>query len=66
MFATTFITTPRLRTIQTAMYSAVGRYSTDWTALCAGMTMAVLPVIIVYLVLQRQFVQGLTAGAIKG
>jgi ABC-type glycerol-3-phosphate transport system permease component len=66
MFATTFITTPQLKTIQTAMYSAVGRYSTDWTALCAGMTMAVLPVIIVYLLLQRQFVQGLTAGAIKG
>lgn len=66
MFATTFISTPKLKTIQSALYAAVGRYSTDWTALCAGLSMAVLPILIVYLLLQRQFIQGLTAGAIKG
>lgn len=66
MYATTFISTPRLKTLQSALYAAVGRYSTDWTALSAGLSMAVLPVVIVYLLLQRQFIQGLTAGAIKG
>jgi ABC-type glycerol-3-phosphate transport system permease component len=66
MFATTFMQTPANKTIQSALYNAMGRYSTDWTALCAGLSMAVLPVIIVYLLLQRQFQQGLTAGAIKG
>jgi ABC-type glycerol-3-phosphate transport system permease component len=66
MFATTFISTPARKTIQSALYQAVGRYSTDWTALCAGLSMAVLPVVIVYLLLQRQFIQGLTAGALKG
>jgi ABC-type glycerol-3-phosphate transport system permease component len=66
MFATTFMSTPQMRTIQSALYTAVGRYSTDWPALCAGVSIAILPVIGVYLLLQRQFQRGLTAGAIKG
>jgi raffinose/stachyose/melibiose transport system permease protein len=64
--ATTFMSTPQSKTIQSALYTAVGRYTTDWTALCAGLSMAVVPVIIVYLLLQSQFQRGLTAGAIKG
>ena len=37
--------------------------SVDWMA---GATIVSLPVIIVYIIFQRQFIQGLTAGAIKG
>jgi ABC-type glycerol-3-phosphate transport system permease component len=66
LFATTFISGPDLKTLQSALYLVVGRYSTDWTLLSAALTMAIIPVIVVYLVLQRQFVRGLTAGAIKG
>jgi ABC-type glycerol-3-phosphate transport system permease component len=66
MYATTFMSNPAAKTIQPALYTAVGRYSTDWTALCAGLSMAVVPVVIVYLLLQQQFQRGLTAGAIKG
>src|SRR5439155_7376152 len=66
MFATTFISTPELKTLQSALYQAVGRYSTDWTALSAGLIMAIIPIVVVYLALQRQFIKGLTAGAIKG
>jgi ABC-type glycerol-3-phosphate transport system permease component len=66
IFATTFMSTPQSKTIQSALYTAVGRYATDWSALCAGLSMAVVPVIIVYLLLQGQFQRGLTAGAIKG
>jgi ABC-type glycerol-3-phosphate transport system permease component len=66
LFATTFISSPELKTLQSALYLVVGRYSTDWTLLSAALTMAIAPVVAVYLLLQRQFVKGLTAGAIKG
>ncbi|WP_431041698.1 carbohydrate ABC transporter permease [Streptomyces sp. P1-3] len=40
-------------------------YNSDWGALMAGMTIAMLPVLLVYLIFQRQVQAGLTAGAIK-
>jgi ABC-type glycerol-3-phosphate transport system permease component len=66
MFSSTFIITPALKTIQPALFQAVGQYSTDYTALSSGLIMALIPVITVYLVLQRQFIEGMTAGALKG
>ena len=66
LFATTFISSPDLKTLQSALYLVVGRYSTDWTLLSAALVMAIIPMVVVYLVLQRQFFKGLTAGAIKG
>jgi ABC-type glycerol-3-phosphate transport system permease component len=66
MFANTLMSTPERKTLQAALYQAVGQYSTDWPALCAGLAMATIPVVIVYLALQRQFISGLTAGALKG
>ena len=66
MFANTLIATPELKTLQPALFAAVGQYSTDWPALTAGLTMATVPIVIVYLALQRQFIRGMTAGALKG
>jgi ABC-type glycerol-3-phosphate transport system permease component len=66
MFSTTFINTPNMKTIQPALYQVVGRYSIDYTALSAGLLLAIMPILIVFLVLQRQFIKGLTAGAFKG
>ena len=40
-------------------------YKSDWSGLFAGLTMAMLPVLIVYLVFQRQVQAGLTAGTLK-
>ena len=66
MFSTTFIYRPDLKTIQPALYQAVGRYAVDYTALSSGLILAIIPILAVFLVLQRQFVRGLTAGAFKG
>ncbi len=66
MFSTTFISDPDLKTIQSALFQAVGRYSTDYTALSSGLILALIPIVAVYLVLQKQFIAGLTAGALKG
>jgi ABC-type glycerol-3-phosphate transport system permease component len=66
MYATTFISTPALRTIQPALFQAMGEFSTDYTALSSGLILALIPVVTVYLILQRQFIEGMTAGALKG
>lgn len=66
MFSNTFISSPGSKTVQAALFQAVGRYSTDYTALSSGLMLALVPIVTVYLILQKQFVQGLTAGALKG
>ena len=66
MFSNTFIISPGRKTVQSAVFQAVGQYATDYTALCSGLIIALVPVITIYLVLQRQFISGLTAGALKG
>ena len=66
LFSTTFISDPDLKTIQPAVYQAVGRYSTDYPALSAGLVLALIPIVTMYLLMQRQFIKGLTAGALQG
>ena len=43
----------------------LGQYITDWNAVLAALSMAVLPVIVLYVAFSKQLVRGLTAGAIK-
>jgi len=43
-----------------------GQYVTKWGLLTAGMIIATLPIIILFLTLQKWFIRGLTAGALKG
>ena len=61
------IRSPELRTlpltIQVFFYDW-GR--TDWGPIFAALTIGSLPMIVIYIVMQRRFVQGLTAGAVKG
>lgn len=42
------------------------KHTSDYSLISAGVTIATFPLIVVYILLQRQFVRGLTAGAIKG
>jgi len=44
----------------------VGQYMILWSEMSAGSVMVTLPIIIAFMALQRYFVQGLTAGAVKG
>jgi raffinose/stachyose/melibiose transport system permease protein len=43
-----------------------GEHSSDYTVLMAGVALSIIPVLIIFLFLQRYFVAGLTAGAVKG
>jgi len=66
MYAATFIQETSLRTLQPAIRSLVGRYATNWSALSAAMVLGVLPILVTFLIMQKQFIAGLTAGALKG
>jgi ABC-type glycerol-3-phosphate transport system permease component len=55
---------PGLRTLAVGMYAFVGENSTQWTLLCAGAVITLVPIIALFLLLQRFFVNGL-AGAVK-
>ena len=53
-------------TLPIALNQLVGIYATDYGMLMAGTLLAVLPVVVLFLLLQKEFVAGLTAGAVKG
>jgi multiple sugar transport system permease protein len=52
--------------ITTALKNLQGQFLTDYNLLAAGAVITVIPTLVIYLVLQRQFVAGLTLGASKG
>ncbi len=53
-------------TITTGIYRSIGQYQQDFGGVFAFMFLATLPVLIFFLLLQKQFVKGLTGGATKG
>ena len=61
-----FLQSPENKTIMQGLTVFFGQYSSQWGVLFAGLTMAALPLIALYLVLSEQFIKGLTAGAVKG
>ncbi len=60
------ITDTTMRTIPTGLANFVGQYALSVTWLMAGAIIASIPVIIVYIIFQRHFVQGLMSGAVRG
>ena len=58
--------TSGLYTVTTGIYAAVGQYSTDYTRVFPTLLLAILPILAIFIVLQRHIVSGLTAGATKG
>lgn len=65
LMANTVLQTPDKLPLQPVLFSLQGQYSTDWTTLSAGLTLSAIPVILVYVFLQKQFVAGMTLGAVK-
>jgi multiple sugar transport system permease protein len=65
-WALTSITSPENKTLPIAIALLQGPKGTQWGLVFAASIIAILPVIAVFLIFQRHFVQGLTAGAVKG
>ena len=53
-------------TLPVALASLVGEHAQDTEIMMAGSVLTVMPVLIVFLVLQRYYIQGITMGAVKG
>ena len=66
LIALVFLPEDRLKTLMVGITVFQGRYSLDVPVLMAGMLLASVPMLILYLIGQRFFIRGLTAGAIKG
>lgn len=60
------INSAELRTIPVGLAGLRSQFSTEWDLLMAGSVLAVLPVLLLFFVLQRYFIAGLTSGAVKG
>jgi len=60
------ITDNKKQTIQQALANFVGQLQINWSQLLAMTTVAIVPVVLVFLVFQQFFMTGISAGAVKG
>lgn len=66
LLATVFLTKQEFYTVVTSYYNFSTAYGRDWGLTSAGAVMMILPVVILFLLLQRRFIEGLTQGGLKG
>ena len=66
MFGYIFISTDQYRTLTPAIMLFKGANTIDWGGLMAGSVIAVIPVTLIFLFLQRYFLAGLMSGSVKG
>ncbi|MEM8916310.1 MAG: carbohydrate ABC transporter permease [Pseudomonadota bacterium] len=66
LFALSFTSTQEMRTLPVGLNDFIGQYGIRYGELMASSVMVSLPVVAVFFFLQRYFVTGLTAGAVKG
>ncbi len=66
-FYTPFLYMPKqsLQVISTALYKFKGPYGSDWQVICAGVMIAIIPTLAIFLVLQKHIYNGLIKGAVK-
>jgi raffinose/stachyose/melibiose transport system permease protein len=65
LMALIFIQSPQWETLPLGLMYFQGQYSTRWALLCAGVVLGIIPVIVVYVSLQKYFTAGIYAGALK-
>ncbi|HEY42432.1 MAG TPA: carbohydrate ABC transporter permease [Anaerolineae bacterium] len=66
MFASVFINSEVLKTLPVGLAALIDQYRLDWGLLAAGATAITVPVIILFALMGRRFVEGLISGAVKG
>ncbi len=59
------LTDKKLLTLPLSTYSFYGTYSADYGTIMAGLLLCVVPILILYIVLQKQIIGGVVAGAVK-
>lgn len=54
------------RTVTLGVQQFIGQYTVKWGSVLASLSVAILPVLIMYIIFSRQLIRGITAGAVKG
>lgn len=66
LFAYIMLAREDIKTVTQGIFALQGRYSTDYAALCAGLVIAIVPMMTFFLLFQEQVIGGMTAGSVKG
>ncbi|MCP4385677.1 MAG: carbohydrate ABC transporter permease [Hyphomicrobiales bacterium] len=66
LIATTFLQAPESRTAVVSYFLLSGQYQSDWGQLMAGALLVVLPIVVLFVFLQKHFIEGITGGSVKG
>ena len=65
-FPLIFINNDAHKTLLLGVTRLFGQYMTDWSRILAVLTLSAIPVLLLYLTMSKNFIRGLTAGAVKG
>ena len=66
VFSLTFLNQESLKTLPLILYKAMGELGVRWEILMAYSTVVVLPILVIFIIMQKYIVNRLTAGAVKG
>lgn len=65
LFASIFVQQYSKWTLTVGISTSIGQYSTDWSSVMAGSVIITIPIVILFLFLQKFLISGMTAGAVK-
>lgn len=66
LFSLIIMTDKSKRTLPTGIMDYVGQYETSWGSMMASSILLALPVFVIFIIVQKQLIAGLTDGAVKG
>ena len=61
-----FLQRDGMQTLPLAIFNFVGQYNNNWSLIFASVIISSLPLVVIFLVLQRYFIKGIAAGALRG
>lgn len=61
-----YLTKPELKIISTALYTFTGPYGNQYNYICAGVLITIIPILVFFLIFQKQVYSGMASGAVKG
>lgn len=61
-----YLQSSNLKTISTALYTFTGPYGNQYNYICAGVLITIVPILILFLIFQKEIYSGMAAGAVKG
>ncbi len=64
-FPLVFLQSDKVKTLPVGLSTFFGQHSTNWSLLFTGLSIAILPMLILYLFMSKYFIKGMTAGAVK-